>query len=85
MDEESAGTTFKVKGIFEVEMEMFASLEQIEKLKAGDPETIVYFQRYCGEQAQETIGWGETPFDVLDCEFDALKGKGFEPELSNTE
>lgn len=85
MDEENEGTTFKAKGVFEVEVEMFASEEQIKKLKAGDPETVVEFQRLMGEQAQETVQWGDTPFDVSDCEFEALKGKGFEPEKSNTE
>ena len=85
MVEENGDTTFKAKGVFEVEVELFASKEQIEKLKAGDPETVVEFQQLCSEQAQETIGWGETPFDVSDCEFEALKGKGFEPEKSNTE
>jgi hypothetical protein len=85
MDEENCGTTFKAKGIFEVEVEMFASLEQMEKLKAGDPETVADFQNLCSELAQENINWGNTPFDVSDCEFDALRGKGFEPEKSNTE
>lgn len=85
MGEENGGTTFKAKGIFEVEVEMFASKEQIEKLKAGDPKTVTDFKQLCSEQAQETVNWGDTFFDILDCEFEGLKGKDDEPEKSNTE
>ena len=83
--DENGGTTFKVKGIFEVEVEMFASEEQIKKLKAGDPETVTEFQQLIGESAQDILNSGETPFDVSECEYEALKGKGFEPEKSTTE
>jgi hypothetical protein len=85
MDDENGGTTFKAKGIFEVEVEMFASEEQITKLKAGDPETVAEFQLFIAENAQDILALGDTPFDVSECEYEALKGKGFEPEKSSTE
>ena len=70
----------KVSGMFSVEIETFASEDQLAKLKASDPTTVDEFQRIIGEQAQETVNWGDTPFVITEAEFPALKGVGFEPK-----
>lgn len=72
--------TIKVKGFFRLEEEVFASKEQIELLKAGDSATVQEFKHIIGSCAQETVQWGDTPFEVTECEISTLIGLGFEPK-----
>ena len=81
LNEDGEGV-LEVTGTFTVKVDVFVNEAQLKGLTADqvEPELLAEFQRLIGEQAQETIAWGETPFVVTESPIPSLLGSTFEKE-----
>jgi hypothetical protein len=69
--------TIKVKGIFEVEVEIVVDAEDMEKLKNNDLETIAAWKQLIGESAQETVAYGNDVYIITESPIASLMGTTF--------